>query len=306
MATYSRGRRCARPVSSRCRGFLPACLAALGSLLTAACDDSTPPASVRLAPVLEPPAEPPPAPEPEPLPEIPAVVTDWIEANAHPFDGSHLSLPHTDLEFLRDLIGDARIVALGENTHGTRDFFEMKARILRFLVEEMDFDAFVIEATWPEARRVDHYVRTGEGDAHTFLSALYFWTWRTESVLEMIEWMRDHNEAGGDVGFHGNDMQSPGMALHNVRGYFETVDPDAAPDVTERLHCLTRVANDHTGRSPSVGYDDQSESYRTNCGLSSTACGRSSPRTGSATQPRAVRRLSKSPYRACGSPPSIT
>ena len=108
-----------------------------------------------------------PPPDPEP-PPIPAEATAWIESNSASFDGSHLSLPRDDISFLRDIVGDARIVSLGENTHGTRDFFEMRARILRFLVEEMDFDAFVIEATWPEANRLDRYVREGKGDADSF------------------------------------------------------------------------------------------------------------------------------------------
>ena len=74
--------------------------------------------------------------DPDP-PPVPAEATAWIERNAIPFEGSHLSLPNSDIGFLRDIVGDARVVSLGENTHGTRDFFEMKARILRFLVEEM-------------------------------------------------------------------------------------------------------------------------------------------------------------------------
>ena len=206
-------------------------------------------------------------PDPEP-PPVPAEATAWIERNATPFEGSHLSLPNSDIGFVRDIVGDARVVSLGENTHGTRDFFEMKARILRFLVEEMGFDGFAIEATWPEANRLDNYVRRGEGDAAELLSGLYFWTWNTESVLEMIEWMRSHNEAGGSLGFYGFDMQYPGMALHNVLEYLGEVDPDRVAGVEAKLECLVRVANDPSGRFPDFRYADQTADYRAACGAS--------------------------------------
>ncbi len=84
-------------------------------------------------------------------------------------------------------------------------------------------------------------------------------------MLEMIEWMRDHNEAGGDVGFHGFDMQAPGMALHNVREYVREVDPEAVAAVSSQLECLEQFANDVRGRRPSPGYDQQPDSYRTEC-----------------------------------------
>ena len=206
----------------------------------------TPPAT----PVAPPPVAPAP---PPPSPTPPAVVGEWLDANVHPFDGAHLSLPHSDLGFLRDLVGDASVVSLGEATHGTREFFEMKARILRYLVEEMGFDTFAIEATWPESRRLDRYVRTGEGDPRALLSGLYFWTWNTEAVLEMIEWMRDHNAAGGDVGFHGFDMQHPGMALHNVLEYLRRVAPGEAVAAESKLACLAVYANAPTGARPPTG-----------------------------------------------------
>ena len=239
----------------------------LGVLLGCqACDDeSTAPTSPRRMRT----PTPPPAPEPDPGPgAVPPAIAAWVEANALPFSGTHLSLPHTDIEFLRDLVGDARIVALGENTHGTRDFFEMKARILRFLVEEMGFNTFAIEATWPESLLVDRYVRTGEGDPARLLADLYFWTWNTESVLEMIEWMREHNEAGGDVGFHGFDMQYPGMALDNVLEYVGEVDPERVAEVTMLVECLQFYANRDGGRFPRDRYDDLSATYRAECGQS--------------------------------------
>ena len=227
-------------------------------------EDSTPPAT----PAAPPPATPPPTEEPTaPMPAaVPEEVAAWLDANVQPFDGSHLSLPHTDIEFLRDLVGDARIVALGENTHGTRDFFEMKARVLRFLVEEMGFDTFAIEASWPEAMRIDRYVRTGEGDSAVLLAGLYYWTWNTESVLEMIEWMREHNEAGGDIGFHGVDMNHPGMPLHIVREFIRFVDPARLSAVTAELDCLDRFAQEPDGSRPADRYRNQTDAYLAECG----------------------------------------
>ena len=230
---------------------------------SAACGQDSPTSATPTAA----PAPPPPVGTPDAA-RVPAEVGAWLDANVHPFEGSHLSLPHDDLEFLRDLVGDARIVALGENTHGTRDFFEMKARMLRFFAEEMDFDTFAIEASWPEARRLDRYVRTGEGESAELLSGLYIWPWRTESVLEMIEWMRDHNEAGGDLGFHGVDMQFPGMPLHQVREFIRSVDPVSLAAVSEDLDCLARFANGPDGYEPSPSYREQPATYLAECGAS--------------------------------------
>ncbi len=210
---------------------------------------------------------PPATPDP---PTVPAAATAWLNAEAIPFSGSHLSLPLEELAFLDDIVGSASIVSLGENTHGTRDFFEMKARILRYLVEELGFDGFAIEATWPEANRLNRYVRDGVGDPARLLAGLYFWTWNTESVLEMIEWMRDYNQAGGDLGFYGFDMQYPGMAIQNFLEYVDAVDPALRGEFTDRTACLSTFANDPQGSFPSPGYADQTDAYRAECGASLT------------------------------------
>jgi erythromycin esterase len=195
-----------------------------------------------------------------------AAASTWLRGAAVPFDRVDPAADTLDdLEPLRRLVGDARIVSLGEATHGTREFFQMKHRILRFLVERMGFTAFAIEATWPEANRLDRYVRTGEGDPAVLLSGLYFWTWNTDEVLQMIKWMRRYNESGGNVGFYGFDMQFPGMAIDNVSRYVATVDPPASAEFAQRYGCLARYANDAAGRSPTPGYSQQAAAYRDAC-----------------------------------------
>ena len=188
----------------------------------------------------------------------------WLRANAVPLSQVDPEASLDDLEPLRQMVGDARVVALGEATHGTSEFFRMKHRILRFLVERMGFSAFAIEASWPEANRVDAYVRTGEGDPAVLLSGLYFWTWNTSEVLDMIRWIRRHDSAGGSVGFYGFDMQFPGMAIDNVSRFVEAADGRAAAEFTEHLDCLAPFANDASGRF-SREYGPQPQAYRDGC-----------------------------------------
>jgi erythromycin esterase len=171
--------------------------------------------------------------EPTTSPEInvaPEIVT-WLKQNAIPFNTSKSGSGFNDLMPLKQIIGDARIVALGEATHGTKEFFEMKHRLLEFLVKEMGFNTFAIEATWPESYLVNDYVHTGAGDPALLLAGLYFWTWNTQEVLDMIKWMRAHNQNPGGapkVSFFGFDMQFPTMAMQNVIAYLQKVDPPRA------------------------------------------------------------------------------
>ena len=175
------------------------------------------------------------------VPEVHA----WLRENAIAFDTTDPNSDVEDLLFLKEWIGDARIVALGEATHGTHEFFQMKHRMLKFLVEEMGFNIFAIEANWPEANLVNTYVHTGQGDPAELLRGLYFWTWNTREVLDMILWMRAHNENPGDapsVSFLGFDMQFYEIAMDNVVAYLEQVDPARALQTRELYRCLRRYA----------------------------------------------------------------
>jgi len=104
-----------------------------------------------------------------PPPELDA----WLHANAAAFATTDPTAAVADLAPFQKIIGDARIVALGEDTHGTHEFFAMKDRLLRFLVAEMGFTTFAMEANWPEASRLNDYVHGGSGDPAALLKGLY-------------------------------------------------------------------------------------------------------------------------------------
>jgi hypothetical protein len=130
------------------------------------------------------------------------------------------------------MIGDARIVELGEATHGTREFFQLKHRMLEFLATEMGFTIFSIEANMREAYKLNDYIVRGVGDPTKLLKGMYFWTWDTEEVLDMIRWMREFNQSGkGHVEFTGFDMQNISVAGPIVRDFAAKYDPDFAGTV---------------------------------------------------------------------------
>ncbi len=152
---------------------------------------------------------------------------EWLRTTAIPFDTAEPGRGFADLQPLKKVIGSARIVALGEATHGTSEFFKMKHRLTEFLASEMGFHLFAIEANMPEAYRVNEYVLTGKGDPKELLRGMYFWTWDTQEVLDMIVWMRRFNQSGkGRIEFLGFDMQFGQVALANVRAFVAGVDQD--------------------------------------------------------------------------------
>lgn len=155
---------------------------------------------------------------------------DWLRRNAIPFATQRPGNGFADLQPLKSVLGDARIVSLGEATHGTREFFEMKHRLLEFLATEMGFKYFSIEAYMPEAQKINEYVLTGQGDPAALLRGLRFWTWNTQEVLDMILWMRAFNASGrGPVQFTGFDMQSIQLAVPNARAFLVKADPTYVP-----------------------------------------------------------------------------
>lgn len=165
------------------------------------------------------------------LPDNHAVV-DWITADAVRLRTPEAGQGFADMQPLKKTIGDARIVSLGEATHGAREFFQLKHRMLEFLSSEMGFTMFAIEANMPEAYRLNDYVLNGNGDPKTLIRGMYFWTWDTQEVLDMVSWMRQFNKSNKHrLQFTGFDMQTPNVAADIVRGFVDKNDAEYADTV---------------------------------------------------------------------------
>jgi erythromycin esterase len=130
---------------------------------------------------------------------------------------------------------------LGEASHGTAEFFRMKHRLFRDLVERHGVTVFAFEANLPEAREMERYVTTGAGDPGDALHSLRFWTWQTDEVLALARWMRAYNAAPGKhpvLHFAGFDAQFPGAAVDEVERFAASRSAAAAGAVKARYACL--------------------------------------------------------------------
>jgi protein-L-isoaspartate(D-aspartate) O-methyltransferase len=174
------------------------------------------------------------------------------------------SIDTADLGPLLERIGDARIVLLGEATHGTSEFYRMRERISRELIVKKGFRFIAIEGDWPDAARVDHYVRHLEYPASEWTAFARFptWMWRNNEVRDFVNWLREHNAATKPekrVAFHGLDLYSLYVSIRSVLSYLDQVDPDAAKIARERYGCLTPWQGDPA----TYGHAALTGSYRT-------------------------------------------
>lgn len=146
-----------------------------------------------------------------------------------------------DLATLEDHLADAAVVGLGEATHGTREFFRLKDRLIRHLVRDHGCRTVAFEANLPEATAIDDYVVHGEGDPAAALAAVYFWTWHTEAVRDLLAWLRAFNAdrpVDDCVRFYGVDAQYTQGAVDALREFLATADPDFLDTVADDLAAI--------------------------------------------------------------------
>lgn len=171
--------------------------------------------------------------------------TTLIRASAQPIT----NIDHADLGPLLERIGDASVVLLGESSHGTSEFYRMRAHLTRALIQRKGFTAVAVEADWPDAARIDAHVRrrTPAPPAFEAFSRFPTWMWRNREMRGFVRWLAAHNATLADesrISFHGLDLYSLFTSRDVVLAYLDRVDHAAAAMARRRYGCLTPWQHD--------------------------------------------------------------
>jgi len=165
---------------------------------------------------------------------------EWLRSHAIPFATTEPGSGIDDLRVLDHIVGDARVVALGEGTHGTHEFFTMKHRMLEYLVEVKGFTVFALESELANTDLVDDYVVDGKGDSQDVAHNLGGSVWGAAELLDMIDWMRAYNLSRGSkpaLHFRGFDAQIASGSVAALTAYLQTVDATHAAAVMAHYSC---------------------------------------------------------------------
>jgi erythromycin esterase-like protein len=185
-------------------------------------------------------------------------VIDAIRREAHPLRGDP-----ADYDPLIARIADARVVLLGEASHGTHEFYRERMRITQRLVADHGFTVVAIEGDWPDAYRVSRYLQgaPGDGDAEEALRGFRrfpSWMWRNADVLDLVGWLREHNDrlspGARGVSFNGLDDYSLSASMEAVVAYLDEHDPAAAVRARARYECLQPYTADSAAYGRAVLY----------------------------------------------------
>ena len=182
-----------------------------------------------------------------------------LKRAVRPFTGAA-----ADFDPLVDAIGGARFVLLGEATHGTHEFYKLRANLTRRLIQEKGFTVVAWEADWPDALRIHRFIR-GKGEDQSAIESLGgfrrfpTWMWRNADILDLVGWLRTHNEQARNsprVGVYGLDLYSLHASMNAVIEYLEKVDPQSAQDARRRYSCFEDFGDDEQAYGMVAGRHD--------------------------------------------------
>jgi erythromycin esterase len=177
------------------------------------------------------------------LPELPPTSAAIAELRARAVNVPTLDLSADpqQLSAIGGAIGDARIVGMGEGSHGSTEFFAFKDRLFKYLVENKGFTVFAMEAAWGSGHVADRYINGGPGTARQAAARLGFWDWNTPEVADLLQWMRDYNARPGQhpmLNFAGVDMQDPMGAAGYLVEFLRAHDAAMARNAQAALACV--------------------------------------------------------------------
>lgn len=196
----------------------------------------------------------------DPEAEGPAVsiqqAIEGVNRLAVPISSPNPTASSSELAALDNTLGGARIVGMGEATHGTKEFFQMKDRLFRYLVTQHGHKAMAFEESFGASVYINRYIRDGIGDPKTYLG----WPWKTQEVVTMIEWMRTYNKQQSEenkLSFYGIDMQDPTQELQLLAEYLETVEPAWSDQFIQLLEPFVNALANQDYASETASVRDQ-------------------------------------------------
>lgn len=175
-------------------------------------------------------------------------VVDWINRHAVPLQSTDPRAPLDDLRSLRRVVGPATVVGLGESTHGSREQFRVKHRMVRFLVERMGFRTVGLEHDFAHGVQLDRYVMTGKGDPRKLVASMGFPFWECEEILALVRWMRSYNATHREkVRFLGTDIIALRTeSFDEMTRYVRRVAPARLAELERHLAPIRPTRPDHT------------------------------------------------------------
>jgi len=176
-----------------------------------------------------------------------AKLADFVRQRAHPLSEGDL----TGYDPLLDMIGNARIVMIGDGSHGTHEFYRERALLTKRLIEEKGVTFVAIEGPWPDVLRLNQYVQGGSGTAREALTVFDrypTWMWGNRDMQDFLAWLRRYNDSlpvgRQKVGFYGLDVQSIFPAVDHVLAYLDETEPSLAGTTRERYRCFDQFGGE--------------------------------------------------------------
>ncbi|HSH01821.1 MAG TPA: erythromycin esterase family protein, partial [Anaerolineae bacterium] len=174
----------------------------------------------------------------------PDEVVLWFEDNKIDLISTDADAGCDDLEQFQDMVGDARVVMMGDATAGTHETATLKQRLTQCLILNKGFTHMFLDADFNQMLAINEYINTGQGNPNFLLNNLYSWHYNTSEMLDFLTWLQNHNfnNPTSPIAMYGMDVGFTQPLIRNVINYINLVDPDSAPLITELYACYLPYA----------------------------------------------------------------